>query len=92
MNRLSYFTSRCLALVARDTPRSLEMEAPPCRRSTTTVQVYPIGGNWRGKGGGPGGKGMGVSVLGDWDKVAVVLIFSQGTDEVEMGRTGERSV
>jgi hypothetical protein len=45
-----------------------------------------------GKGGGPGGKGMGVSVLGDWDKVAVVLIFSQGTDEVEMGRTGERSV
>ena len=75
-------------LSSRGTPKSLDMEAPPGRRSTITVQVYPIGGNW----GGEGGKGMGFSVLGDWDQVAVVLIFSQGTEEVEMGMTGERSV
>ena len=61
-NRLSSFTSftsRCLALVTKGTPKSLEMEAPPGRRSTITVQVYPIGGNWGGRGGGVGERGWG---------------------------------
>ena len=51
-------------LSSRGTPKSLEMEAPPGRRSTITVQVYPIGGNWLGGKGGAWGKGDGVFCVG----------------------------